>query len=46
MRLYPGDPVLPPVAERKLRDERIVMYPGAIIAVFQPDGAFEVARLD
>lgn len=40
---YPGDPTL---AERMLRDERIVMYSGAIFAIIQPDSAFEVARLD
>lgn len=43
---YPGDPPLPPVAERKLRDERILMYPHALFVVIQPDGSFEVARLD
>jgi hypothetical protein len=43
---YPGDQPLPPVAQFKLRDERIVFYPGALLAIIQPDGGFEVARLD
>jgi hypothetical protein len=43
---YPGDPALPPIAERRLRDERIVMFPGALFAIFQPDGSFEMARID
>jgi hypothetical protein len=43
---YPGDPALPPVAERKLGVERIVMYPGALLAIIQPNGDFEIARLD
>lgn len=44
--LYPEDPPLVPIAQRRLRDERIVMYPSAILAVFQSDGSFEAARLD
>ncbi|PWJ81520.1 hypothetical protein C7441_11052 [Pseudaminobacter salicylatoxidans] len=43
---YPGDRALPPVAERKLRDERIVFYPGAVLSIIQPDGSYEIARLD
>ncbi len=43
---YPGDPVLPPIAERMLRYERIVMYPHSLFAIIQPDGKFEVARMD
>lgn len=43
---YPGDPALPPVVQRMLRDERIVMYPGALVAIIQPDGSFEMARMD
>lgn len=43
---YPGDPALPPVAQFKLRDERVVYYPNAIVAIIQADGGFEVARLD
>lgn len=43
---YPEDPVLPAVAYRMLRQERIVMYPGAVFAIIQPDGSWDVARLD
>ncbi|TPL40651.1 hypothetical protein [Mesorhizobium sp. B2-4-6] len=43
---YPGDPPLPVVAEFTLRSERVVAYPGAVFAIIQPDGRFEVARMD
>lgn len=43
---YPGDPALLPIAWRELRGEAIVMYPGALLAIIQPDGRFEVARMD
>lgn len=43
---YPGDPALRPIAERRLRDERIVMYPGAVFAIIQTSGSFEAARID
>jgi hypothetical protein len=43
---YPGDPELHPIAVIEFRDEKIFLYPASIIAVFQPDGSFEVARMD
>jgi hypothetical protein len=43
---YPGDPVMRPIARAKLRDEIICIYQSEFWAVFQPDGSFEVARLD
>lgn len=43
---YPGDPLLKPMAEIQLRSERLVLYSHAICAIFQPDGTFDVARLD
>lgn len=43
---YPGDPVYRAVAETRLRDERIIVFQHAIVAIVQPDGTFEVARLD
>lgn len=43
---YPGDPTMPPVARTKLREEEIFVYPYAWVAIRQPDGSFEVARLD
>jgi hypothetical protein len=43
---YPGDPDLYPLAQAKLRDELIVFYDHAIVAIIQPDRSFEVARID
>lgn len=43
---YPGDPTLKPLAETHLRDEHILFYPDSWLAIIQPDGSFEVARLD
>lgn len=44
--IYPGDPPLHPIAETTLRDELILLYPSAWVAIIQPDGAYEVARMD
>ena len=47
MRLiYPGDPPMQAIAETKLRDETIRLYEAEWVAVIQPDGSFEVARMD
>ena len=43
---YPGDPPLSPLAEVRLRDEVIRVYDYAWVCVVQPDGSFEVARID
>lgn len=43
---YPGDPALPPLAEAKLRDETIRFYDYAWVSITQPDGTFEVCRMD
>jgi hypothetical protein len=43
---YPGDPVHKPLAQAKLRDELIVFYDYAWVAIIQPDGSFEIARMD
>jgi|KBSMisStandDraft_5_1062788.scaffolds.fasta_scaffold117912_2 hypothetical protein len=43
---YPGDPPLNPLAQARLRDELIVFYDHAIVAIVQEDGSFEVARID
>lgn len=43
---YPGDPALPPIARAQLRDEQIIMYPHAWLAIVKQDGSFEVARID
>ena len=43
---YPGDPPLLPLAQTKLRDELIVLYEHEVVAIIQPDGSFEAARMD
>lgn len=43
---YPGDPPTILLAETKLRDETVRFYQHAWVAVVQPDGSFEVCRMD
>lgn len=43
---YPGDPTLRPIATMKLRDETIMIYDHAYVAIWQPDGSFEACRMD
>ena len=43
---YPGDPPFRPLAMIALRQERVFVYEHAFVAVVQPDGKFEAARLD
>jgi len=44
---YPDDPALEPRCEIKLKSgERVVMYDHAWVAVIEPDGSFEVCRMD
>ena len=43
---YPGDPELHPIAYMKLRDEMVLMYDHAWVAILQRDGSFEVCRMD
>ena len=44
---YPGDPPLKPIAAvSRLRDEVILFYPHDWLCVVQPDGSFEVSRVD
>jgi len=43
---YSGGPPYKVRAETKLRDEIIRVYDSAWVAIVQPDGSFEVARLD
>jgi hypothetical protein len=43
---YPGDPPLQPLAQCQFRDELIVFYQHAWVAIIQPDRSFEVARMD
>lgn len=44
--LYPGDPPLVPLARMKLRGEMILVYECGIVNIVQPNGDFEVARMD
>jgi hypothetical protein len=49
--VYPGDPKLPLLAEATLhagseRPEVVRFYDCALVAVVQPDGSFEVSRMD
>jgi hypothetical protein len=43
---YPGDPLMPLLAEGKLGSETIRIYECAWVAVVQADGSFEISRLD
>ena len=43
---YPGDPLLCPLATTTLRDETVCFYPSELVAVWQKDGSFIVARFD
>lgn len=43
---YPGDPALLPVARAQMREEEIIVYAHAWVAIVRQDGSFEVARLD
>jgi len=44
--LYPDDPPTRSLAMCKLRDETIIMYAHAWVAILQKDGSFEVSRMD
>jgi hypothetical protein len=43
---YPGDPRMPPLAQGWLREELIILYPHDWVGIVQPDGTFEIARID
>lgn len=43
---YPGEKPLPPLAQTRLRNELIVIYESAWVAIIQPDRTFEVSRMD
>jgi hypothetical protein len=44
--LYPGDPPTKLLAWTKLHDETIRVYEHAWVAIVQPDGSYEIARMD
>lgn len=43
---YPGGPPHKALAVAKLRDELIVFYTGAWLAIVHPDNSYEIARVD
>ncbi len=43
---YPGDPPYPVIAETRLRDEIVRVYPSAWVSITQADGSYEVCRID
>lgn len=44
---YPGNPRMRPIATAWLHDkERIFIYPHGWVMILQPDGQFNIARLD
>lgn len=43
---YPGDPETILLAETKLRDETIRFYQHSWVSIVQPDGSYEVCRMD
>lgn len=43
---YPGDPPYYAVAKATLRDETILVFPHAWVAIVQSNGDFEVSRMD
>ena len=43
---YPGDPVMREVSRAQLRDETLVLFECSWLAIIQPDGSYEVARID
>lgn len=43
---YPGDPPFEPIAAIPFHQDVVLIYRYGIVAVFRPDGSFEVARMD
>jgi hypothetical protein len=43
---FPGDPPTRLLAETKLRDEIIRFYEHSWVAIIQPDGSYEISRMD
>lgn len=43
---YPDDPPTREISRAKLRDELVIMFEHAWVAVVQLDGTFRVARMD
>lgn len=43
---YPGNPDMRPLFMTLLHDEKIFVYPYAWVLIMQPDGTYEIARMD
>lgn len=43
---YPGDPPYHPIGRTQLRDETIIVYQHAWVAIIQPNRSYEIARMD
>lgn len=43
---YPGDPPFREVARGRFRDQTIVLFQAALVAVIESDGSFAVSRMD
>lgn len=43
---YPEDPPVRELSRAKLRDETLVFFEFSWFAIIQPDGSFQVARMD
>ena len=43
---YPGDPPTKAIAETDLRQERIILFQYAWVAIIQKDGSYLISRMD
>jgi hypothetical protein len=43
---YPSDPTFYPLAVARVREELVLFYPYAWVAVVQKDASFRIARID
>ena len=43
---YPDDPPMVVIAETKLRDETIRFHECSWVSIIQPDGTYEICRMD
>lgn len=43
---YPGDPPMTPYLEIRFGDELVLIYPFGWVMIQQPDGTYEVAKVD
>ena len=44
--MYPGDPPMVPLCMTSLRDETIYLYPHEYVLILQPNGDFEISRMN